>query len=211
MESQSSRVNERSTTTGVGEHMLATPFSCRPCRLRKMKCDRVQPRCGRCIRLGDTCEYPKERRANVGRQKRVLELETKVGQLILSHKLILTCPNKCLIILPSTGTFACTRRANICITDQLEKLARAGKSGTAAEGDHIQESLQQESDSFFFTNKFHTTQSSDGSHSHDQPQLDTSFTGLVSAGMFEQQPPIELALYLYDVFTRYHSLELTEM
>lgn len=100
MESQSSSANERTSTTGVGGHMLATPFSCRQCRLRKMKCDRVQPHCGRCIRLGDTCEYPKERRANVGRQKRVFELETKVGQLIPSHKLIFACPNECLITPP---------------------------------------------------------------------------------------------------------------
>lgn len=96
MDSQSSHADERISTTGVGEHMLATPFSCRACRSRKMKCDRVQPQCGRCTRLGDTCEYPKERRSNVGRQKRVLELETKVGQLIPRHKVMFSCPNKCL-------------------------------------------------------------------------------------------------------------------
>lgn len=82
MESRNSQPDEGPSALGVGEHLPSTPFSCRPCRSRKLKCDRVQPCCGRCTGLGDTCEYPKERRANVGRRKRVIELETKVGQLI---------------------------------------------------------------------------------------------------------------------------------
>lgn len=77
MESHSSQPNDEPENRDVGGAL----FSCQPCRSRKLKCDRVQPRCGRCTRLRDTCEYPKERRANVGRQKRVRELETKVGQL----------------------------------------------------------------------------------------------------------------------------------
>lgn len=81
MESHGSQPNDMPENRDIGGQMSAAPFSCRPCRSRKMKCDRVQPRCGRCTRLKDTCEYPKERRANVGRQKRVRELESKVGQL----------------------------------------------------------------------------------------------------------------------------------
>ncbi|KAH8751304.1 binuclear zinc transcription factor [Diaporthe sp. PMI_573] len=146
--------------------MPSTPFSCRPCRSRKMKCDRVQPRCGRCTRLGDTCEYPKKRRANVGRRKRVVELETKV--------------------------------------DQLEQLARATKNGPEAERIQSQQASLQDSDAFLYTNDLDTTQFS-GASSHDKPQPDTSFTDLISVGLFEQQPAAELALFLTNVyFDKWH-------
>ncbi|KZL80424.1 binuclear zinc transcription factor, partial [Colletotrichum incanum] len=46
-----------------------------------LRCDRIRPQCGRCARLGDSCDYPQSRRANVGRSKRVRELEAKLDEL----------------------------------------------------------------------------------------------------------------------------------
>ncbi|KAK1638757.1 hypothetical protein BDP81DRAFT_514203 [Colletotrichum phormii] len=64
-----------------GNDAPANQFPCTQCRTRKLWCDRVRPRCGRCSRLGDSCDYPQSRRANVGRRKRVHELEAKLEQL----------------------------------------------------------------------------------------------------------------------------------
>jgi hypothetical protein len=61
-----------------------------------------------------------------------------------------------------------------------------------------------------YTNDLDTKQFS-GASSHDKPQPDTSFTDLISVGLFEQQPAAELALFLYALPLRYHSSELTEM
>lgn len=57
----------------------AANFSCTQCRLKKLKCDRVRPHCGRCAKLSESCDYPQTRRSNVGRRKRVYELEAKLG------------------------------------------------------------------------------------------------------------------------------------
>ncbi|KAH7142910.1 binuclear zinc transcription factor [Dactylonectria estremocensis] len=59
----------------------AANFSCTQCRLKKLKCDRVRPHCGRCAKLSESCDYPQTRRSNVGRRKRVYELEAKLDQL----------------------------------------------------------------------------------------------------------------------------------
>ncbi|KAL6406463.1 binuclear zinc transcription factor [Ilyonectria robusta] len=59
----------------------AAHFSCAQCRSKKLKCDRIRPRCSRCARLSDSCDYPQSRRVNVGRRKRVHELEAKLDQL----------------------------------------------------------------------------------------------------------------------------------
>jgi hypothetical protein len=55
-------------------------ISCISCRGRKLKCDRVKPRCGTCTRLRHhNCEYP-ERRRNVGtRRRNMRDLEARLG------------------------------------------------------------------------------------------------------------------------------------
>ncbi|WQF85222.1 hypothetical protein CDEST_10236 [Colletotrichum destructivum] len=56
-------------------------FSCTQCRSMKLKCDRIKPRCSRCVRVRADCEYPKSRRANVGKRQQVRDLEVKLEQL----------------------------------------------------------------------------------------------------------------------------------
>lgn len=205
MESQSSQPNDTPENRDAGGHLSAS-FSCHPCRSRKLKCDRVQPRCGRCTRLRDNCEYPKERRANVGRQKRVRELETKVGQLQwLSDmgrrdQLLFTLPNE--LPLPP---FCVLSELKFHTADQLERLARAGKSTPAAEESQTRQQWPQGTEDFMFTNELYTTPSSGATLSQDQSHPNTPFTDLVSVGLFEQLPAPELVLFLYGFSLVYHS------
>lgn len=56
-------------------------ISCVSCRKRKLKCDRVKPKCGTCTRLRHECEFP-ERRRNVGSKRRnIKELEARLAQV----------------------------------------------------------------------------------------------------------------------------------
>ncbi|PNH70361.1 hypothetical protein VD0001_g6908 [Verticillium dahliae] len=63
-------------------------ISCRRCRGRKLKCDRATPRCSRCVKADEDCEYPGSRRTNVGKRTQVRELEAKLGQLENKIKII---------------------------------------------------------------------------------------------------------------------------
>lgn len=54
-------------------------ISCVSCRKRKLKCDRIKPRCGTCTRLRHDCEFP-ERKRNLGSKRRNMkELEARLG------------------------------------------------------------------------------------------------------------------------------------
>jgi hypothetical protein len=56
-------------------------ISCVSCRKRKLKCDRVKPKCGTCTRLRHECEFP-ERRRNLGTKRRnIKELEARLAQV----------------------------------------------------------------------------------------------------------------------------------
>jgi hypothetical protein len=56
-------------------------ISCVSCRKRKLKCDRVKPKCGTCTRLRHDCEFP-ERRRNLGTKRRnIKELEARLAQV----------------------------------------------------------------------------------------------------------------------------------
>ncbi|KAG7143580.1 Abscisic acid cluster transcription factor abl7 like protein [Verticillium longisporum] len=63
-------------------------ISCRRCRGRKLKCDRATPRCSRCVKADEDCEYPGSRKTNVGKRTQVRELEAKLGQLENKIKII---------------------------------------------------------------------------------------------------------------------------
>lgn len=55
-------------------------ITCMSCRQRKSKCDRLQPRCSTCSRLGLECKYPKRKRNAGGPKKRnIKDLEAKLG------------------------------------------------------------------------------------------------------------------------------------
>ena len=70
-------------SSGTG-HTKAHPpsdktISCVSCRKRKLKCDRIKPRCGTCTRLRHECEFP-ERKRNLGSKRRNMkELEARLG------------------------------------------------------------------------------------------------------------------------------------
>lgn len=60
-------------------------ISCSSCRKRKLKCDRMKPKCGTCVRLRHECEYP-ERRRNPGfRRRNYKELEARLGDRSQTH------------------------------------------------------------------------------------------------------------------------------
>ncbi|CAD6444977.1 262de15b-b350-4c43-8cdc-7ee8756edd8a [Sclerotinia trifoliorum] len=66
---------------GVKEKGVEKTISCVSCRRRKLKCDRVKPKCGTCGRLRHECEYP-ERRRNIGTKRRNMkELEARLAQV----------------------------------------------------------------------------------------------------------------------------------
>ncbi|KAL0939654.1 binuclear zinc transcription factor [Colletotrichum truncatum] len=153
----------------TGENISATPFSCHQCRYRKLKCDRIRPSCGRCVRIGDACGYPQVRRANVGRRKRVHELETKL--------------------------------------DQLERLARGVEQPKAAQEVTEQQGAFDDSRDFIINtetfNSESTSATPEPSQSHSQ--ADNYFAELVSVGLFEQQPSIELVTFLVNsYFEKWH-------
>ncbi|KAK0610597.1 hypothetical protein B0T17DRAFT_500407 [Bombardia bombarda] len=65
----------------TGEPMSTIPLSCFRCRDKKLKCDRIWPRCGRCTKLGDSCIFPGSRKSQTGKRKKVRELEARLEQL----------------------------------------------------------------------------------------------------------------------------------
>lgn len=60
-------------------------FACLDCKTRKVKCDRLLPACNRCVKDGETCDYPTMRQrpsqANTAARPRVHELESRLGEL----------------------------------------------------------------------------------------------------------------------------------
>jgi len=54
-------------------------ISCVSCRKRKLKCDRVKPKCGTCTRLRHDCEYPERRRNPGSKRRNMKELEARLG------------------------------------------------------------------------------------------------------------------------------------
>jgi len=65
--SQNSNSNERDSdedrASGVThDNRVARRIACDVCRERKIRCDRGQPQCGRCGRLGHRCRYTASKR-----------------------------------------------------------------------------------------------------------------------------------------------------
>lgn len=76
------QTNRIDAAPGEGkEKGVEKTISCVSCRRRKLKCDRVKPKCGTCGRLRHECEYP-ERRRNIGTKRRNMkELEARLAQV----------------------------------------------------------------------------------------------------------------------------------
>jgi hypothetical protein len=55
-------------------------LSCRQCRARKLRCDRIMPICGRCIKSGSDCTFPGSRMKQTGNKRSVKDLEARLGR-----------------------------------------------------------------------------------------------------------------------------------
>ncbi|KAK1457365.1 binuclear zinc transcription factor [Colletotrichum cuscutae] len=127
-----------------GDDAPANQFSCTQCRTRKLSCD-----------------YPQSRRANVGRRKRVHELEAKL--------------------------------------EQLERQAKTGDNPSASENDESPpQQIAGESADCLTGGLPYATTSTSGTPDQIQPPLNdkTSFTDLLSLGLFEQPPSQDVIEFL---------------
>ena len=70
--------NSSSTTTGTYK---SRKVACDVCRERKARCDRNQPCCGRCNRLGNKCKYSPPERQDTGKIDVSQALETLHSRL----------------------------------------------------------------------------------------------------------------------------------
>ncbi|KAK3690252.1 binuclear zinc transcription factor [Podospora appendiculata] len=145
-------------------------LSCYGCRSRKAKCDRVWPRCGRCRKQGESCVYPGSRQSQVGKRKQVRDLEAKLGQL----------------------------------EDQLQNLKESqGVPGNL----NILTPEDSSSQQFPLTNGNHQSPSQNETMSNTEqfntppPQNPESYHHeLISLGLFEQLPSIQLIDSLMDLY-----------
>ena len=82
------RENDEEGTSGtVGVAGGTRRIACDVCRDRKVRCDKAQPQCGRCQRLGHYCSYMTFRRmSTLDVPQAILKLHSRLGK----HE---TCPN----------------------------------------------------------------------------------------------------------------------
>ncbi|KAM0248669.1 hypothetical protein ACHAQJ_009376 [Trichoderma viride] len=59
----------------------AGQLSCAVCRLKKVRCDRAKPHCGRCSKLNENCVYPASRQNHIGERKQVHNIESRLARL----------------------------------------------------------------------------------------------------------------------------------
>lgn len=77
--SEPQQVNQTGSSSAAASKGPEKTISCVSCRRRKLKCDRIKPKCGTCTRLRHDCEFP-ERRRNLGSKRRNMrELEERLG------------------------------------------------------------------------------------------------------------------------------------
>ncbi|KAF4499648.1 Zn(II)2Cys6 transcriptional activator [Fusarium agapanthi] len=58
-----------------------SPWSCQRCRVRKLKCNRVLPICGRCVKIGEVCDYPSARKKpviNPANRPRLRDMQSRI-------------------------------------------------------------------------------------------------------------------------------------
>jgi hypothetical protein len=79
-------------------------ISCVSCRKRKLKCDRIKPKCGTCTRLRHECEYPERRRTLGSKRRNMKELEARLGMDIPC------CPDRVFLTVPSPSRNPARRR-----------------------------------------------------------------------------------------------------
>jgi hypothetical protein len=64
----------------VAQDDTLEPLSCVTCRSRKLRCDRIKPKCSRCARVENDCVYPESRRKPAAKRRNVKELEERLGE-----------------------------------------------------------------------------------------------------------------------------------
>ncbi|EKD21317.1 fungal specific transcription factor domain-containing protein [Drepanopeziza brunnea f. sp. 'multigermtubi' MB_m1] len=69
------------TTTTVDGRAPEKTISCVSCRKRKLKCDRIKPKCGTCLRLRHECEYPERRKNLASKRRNMKELEARLAEV----------------------------------------------------------------------------------------------------------------------------------
>jgi hypothetical protein len=86
LSSTSNGPQQQSTTTAEkvdDKKPIEKTISCVSCRKRKLKCDRVKPKCGTCTRLTHECEYPERRKNPSSKRRNLKELEARLGMISL--------------------------------------------------------------------------------------------------------------------------------
>ena len=82
-----SNINRPRATSRGPARPAETPakrLACNPCRGRKVRCDRQQPTCGRCARVGDQCVYSGPSKQSVSKldlSRLLLTLHDRLGGL----------------------------------------------------------------------------------------------------------------------------------
>ncbi|OHE93724.1 fungal specific transcription factor domain-containing protein [Colletotrichum orchidophilum] len=75
------QADQNSTATGTGGGGSKQQLSCANCRHRKIKCDKIQPRCKQCERSDLDCVFPSRKRNRKPRQVRQNELLNRITRL----------------------------------------------------------------------------------------------------------------------------------
>lgn len=86
---QPSTASDAGSGAGSGSGSLPPSLlACYTCKLRKLRCDKTLPVCGRCAKAGEECEYPSQRRRPTMpiTRPRVRNLQAKIRMSILSIK-----------------------------------------------------------------------------------------------------------------------------
>lgn len=78
--------------------------TCESCRSRKVKCDKVHPRCGPCAKHGLECIFVHERFKRGPRKGELERLRAQVGTCVRRLSLLLLSPKR--------ASFTCVVRAS---------------------------------------------------------------------------------------------------
>lgn len=100
-----SNAKTTSNTNGDGDEGAAKrALACNPCRERKVRCDREQPTCGRCVGRGHECTYSGPSKLSITKlelSRLLLNLQERMSQWIFTP--MVSLPDLAPSALPSTA------------------------------------------------------------------------------------------------------------
>ncbi|PCD24880.1 hypothetical protein AU210_013995 [Fusarium oxysporum f. sp. radicis-cucumerinum] len=82
--SQSQSLSPQAPSSSESDLGPLSPWSCQRCRVRKLKCNRVLPICGRCVKIGEVCDYPSARKKpviNPANRPRLRDMQSRIRDL----------------------------------------------------------------------------------------------------------------------------------